>query len=97
MFADLSDCFLLATQLQGADLDYTDLRGARLPMTNLYRADLAHAKLDGARFENVDLRGALNLMIDQLKVAEIDEFTTLPDYIDAAALAAALKPKPPAA
>jgi len=96
MFANLRGCHMLSTELQGTDLAHSDLRGARIVLANLHKADFDRANLEGAEFTNVDLSDALNLTIDQLKVATL-EYTTLPDYIDPAALAAARQPQPPAA
>jgi hypothetical protein len=95
MFADLRDCHVLSANLEGCDLVLSDLRGARVVLTTFYGADLEQANLQGTRMQSCDLRGALNLTIDQLKVAEMED-TTLPIYIDAASLAAAKAAAPPA-
>ena len=72
------------------------LDGADLTEANLTRADMTGASARGANFKNtilnktimrgVDLTGALNITVDQLADALIDDTTILPNYIDRAAV-----------
>jgi Pentapeptide repeats (9 copies) len=94
MFADFRKCHFLATKFEGCDLVHGDLRGSRVVLTEFAGVDLDKANLEGTVFDGSNLSGALNLTIDQLKVATIND-TALPDYIDVAALDAARQVKQP--
>jgi len=97
-YMDLRGCAFVATDLRGAFFPNTDLRGAVFFQAKLMEADFSEAQLDGATFGQCDLTGASRLTVDQLKVAEVDETTKLPDHISREALgqsAAAQAEAPP--
>jgi uncharacterized protein YjbI with pentapeptide repeats len=88
---DLSSCYLAhmilpgtnlqranlrEANLQGAGLGGANLRGAHLGWANLRGADLRWADLEGA-----DLQQSKNLTEEQTQLADIDEYTILPDYL----------------
>ncbi|MCB1371867.1 MAG: pentapeptide repeat-containing protein [Rhodovulum sp.] len=83
-------------RLERAFIRRTVLDGADLTEANLTRADMTGASARGANFKNtilnktimrgVDLTGALNITVDQLADALIDDTTILPNYIDRAAV-----------
>ncbi len=69
--AILPDAKLIQTDLTGADLTEADLRGA----------DLREAILDQANLFGADLRQTKGLSATQLKVAQINEETKLPEEL----------------
>lgn len=83
-------------RLQRAFIRRTVLDGADLTEANLSRADMTGASAKGANFKSavlnktimrgVDLTDALNLTVEQLAEALVDESTILPGYIDRGAL-----------
>jgi uncharacterized protein YjbI with pentapeptide repeats len=79
--ADLRESLFVATELQGADLQDADLRGADFYATNFYQTDFKDAKFEGTVLESVDLTDALNLTVDQLRVAKIRGRVKLPGNI----------------
>ncbi len=74
LFANLSGTDLYGANLSGANLHEADLSGASLMNANLSGADLVDADLSGAR-----LRGALNLVQQNLDDACGDDKTQLPE------------------
>src|SRR6202035_3892619 len=93
-YANLRECFFLATDLRGAFLRHADLRGASFFQAKLMGADFEQSRLDGAEIEASDLT-ATNLTMDQLKVAKIDKKTKLPDHINREALKQSAAAEPP--
>ena len=75
--------------LHGAFLRRTDLSRANLTRANLARADFTNAIfreadfkdaiLDGTVLKGADLTGTKNLTLSQLRMAILDETTTLPE------------------
>ncbi|MGO8739273.1 pentapeptide repeat-containing protein [Rhodoblastus sp.] len=70
--ADLSKISLRSAILDGADATNAIFRGA----------DFAGASLKGTILRGADLSGAINLTLEQLSQAVIDDSTLLPNYID---------------
>ena len=92
--ANLRGANLIGADLRGANLRGADLRGANLPGVNLVGADLREANLRGANLAKADLGKAnlanVNLIAtdlgtakgltcDQLRPAQTDETTRLPN------------------
>jgi len=77
--------------LAGARIRRTRLDRANLSRANFTNADLTGASLVGANFKDTildgtilkgaDLRDAINLTVDQIRAAVIDETTRLPGHI----------------
>ena len=83
---DLQGARLGYAKLMEADLAGADLRGADLSTAYLIRANLSGADLDDADLEDAYLSGAdltdvSNLTCDQIELANFDEDTRFPDYI----------------
>lgn len=74
----LSNADFTGANLSGANLKKADLKMAEFGDTDLTGADLAEANLKAA-----DLKTAAGLTQDQIKSAILDEFTHLPDYLQA--------------
>ena len=78
--------------VHGAHIRRTDLSGTSLHGANFAGANATNALFMGADFKDAILTGtiliganlsdAVNLTVDQLAEAIIDETTILPDYID---------------
>ncbi len=69
--ADLLGVELIEANLTDADLFGVNLTGADLSKANLSGASLTDANLEGADFTGADLKGALNLTVEQLLKAQI--------------------------
>jgi len=85
--ADLTKANLSKTDLTEANFSQADFLGANLSEAILIRAkfngtDLKFANLREAHFNKADLSGAKNLTCKQIKSANIDRQTILPDYIN---------------
>ena len=81
--ADLSDTLFgesdfLETNLSGAKLCSADLEWAFLAGANLTDADLT-----GTNLKRADLTDVVGLTKEQVDSAVTDEWTTLPDYLEA--------------
>lgn len=91
-----------ALNVRGAFIRRIDLSRASLRGANLARADASgaifrgsdfhRAILDGTVLKGADLRDAINLTVEQLASAILDETTQLPDYIDRAKIPALVQP-----
>jgi hypothetical protein len=84
--ADLFEADLSGSNLSGADLSRAkpigaDLSRANLSRADLSRADLFEADLSGSNLSGADLSSCLNLTLDQIRSAIIDEHTKLPPDI----------------
>lgn len=89
--ARLDRALLKGARLEGAKLDGASLveaylhdahlEGASLEGATLQEAYLAGAHLEGATLAAADLRGVFGLTWDQLKLAQRDHLTRLPDYL----------------
>lgn len=85
--ADLTEAILIAANLSGANLveanlsqailNGADLNGAILEKTNLNKTHLGGVNLKGA-----DLSSCKSLTFEYLSAAAIDEYTSLPDYLE---------------
>lgn len=89
--ANLKDARLEGTNLTGADLSGANLTRAKLPTSLLAGANFTRAELRGARLERCELHEAIGLTADQIKVAQIDKDTKLPEGIDPGEVADALE------
>lgn len=72
--------------VRGVDLSRTNLARANLSgvdarHTDFTDADFKDAILDGIKLQGAILTGARNLTLEQLRAAEVDETTVLPDGI----------------
>jgi len=83
---DLRGAFVRRTSLRKANLTNANLRGADCTGVDFSGANFAGAVLEGTILREANLTGALNLTIEQLRSAVIDEATVLPDYISRSAL-----------
>ena len=75
--ANLESATLWGADLKGANLESTNLGSANLTGVNLTEANLGEANLKNAFFYHADLRGVLNLTVDQLRDAHYDDTTLL--------------------
>lgn len=87
--ADLTWACLIGAHLEGAHLEGARLSWARLVGANLFGANLDGAKLlgthlDGANLRRADLRNAIDLTMNQLKTAKLDDETKLDAELKAA-------------
>ena len=83
---DLHGAFLRRLDFSGFSFRDANLSRADLSGALLRRADLANADLRQTVLRGADLTDVVNLTVDQLREAVIDDDTRLPDYIDAALL-----------
>ena len=79
--------YFVEPQLQQANLSGANLTGAKLSEANLRKSNLAGADFRGAslvetKFQGVDLSQALNLAPEEVDLANIDEKTRIPDYLE---------------
>lgn len=81
--AHLDDATLDGASLIEAYLRDAHLEGASLKGATLQDAYLAGVHVDGAKLPAADLRGAFGLTWDQLKLAQRDQQTRLPEYLSA--------------
>ena len=79
--ADLSGAILFGANLSRAKLFGANLSRANLSRADLSRADLFEADLSGSNLSGADLSSCLNLTLDQIRSAIIDEHTKLPPDI----------------
>ena len=79
---DLHGAFVRRTNLNGAFLRRANLAGADATRASFQGADLAGTNLNGTILRGADLSGALNLTVEQLSNAVLDDDTLLPEYID---------------
>jgi|TARA_B100001964_G_scaffold164920_1_gene181085 uncharacterized protein YjbI with pentapeptide repeats len=82
--ADLSTAYLIRANLSGANLSGADLNGAVISEANLRGADLGDADLEDAYLNGADLTDVSNLTCDQVELANFDEDTRFPGYIQIA-------------
>jgi uncharacterized protein YjbI with pentapeptide repeats len=95
--ADLSDADLIGANLAGANLADAELSHAHLVEANLAGANLSDANLDStqlsgailynarlndSRLEMAYLREAIDLTLEQIESASIDEWTALPEDLE---------------
>jgi uncharacterized protein YjbI with pentapeptide repeats len=103
--ADLSNAQLAGADLRSARLDGANLAGADLSGANLTGVQLSKTKLAGAKFTGAELRMAgmaycdlhevIGLTASQIKVAQIDKNTRLPEGIDHDEVAVAMERRRP--
>jgi hypothetical protein len=74
--AGLDEASLIEAYLGDAHLEGASLKGAVLQ-----EAYLAGAHLEGAKIPATDMRGAFGLTWDQVKLAQRDQQTSFPDYL----------------
>lgn len=80
--ANLKNGYLPFANFWGADLRGADLRGANLWRANLSEADLCKADLCKADLRWTDLRQAREVTCNQIRSANINEKTKMPDYLE---------------
>lgn len=78
---DIRGAYVRRTNLSGTSLRDANLSNADASGAIFRGADFAGADLAGTRLIGSDLTGAMNLTVEQLREAILDETTKLPDYI----------------
>ena len=79
--ADLSISYLIKADLSKANLTNADMTGAVMSEANLKGANLEGAELEDAFMHGADLTDVVNLTCDQLDLANFDNQTKFPKYI----------------
>jgi hypothetical protein len=79
--ADLSICYLIKADLSNANLTNADMTGAVMSEAILKGANLEGAELEDAFLHGADLTDVINLTCDQLDLANFDNQTKFPKYI----------------
>ena len=80
--ADLTAAYLIKADLSGANLSRADLTQAVLSEADLSGVDFEGTELTDTFLNGANLKDALNLTCDQLDLANYDEDTIFPDYIN---------------
>lgn len=93
--ADLTGASLVEADLTSADLSGANLQRAQLVAATLTAVNLTGADIRGARLEQADLRETTGLTAAQLKLAQLDTNTVLPEGIDPDEVADAREPRRP--
>jgi len=79
--ADLSISYLIKADLSKANLTNADMTGAVMSEANLKGANLEGAELEDAFLHGADLTSVTNLTCEQLDLANFDNETQFPEYI----------------
>ena len=79
--ADLSISYLIKADLSKANLTNADMTGSVMSEANLVGANLDGTELEDAFLHGADLTGVVNLTCDQLDLANFDNETQFPEYI----------------
>lgn len=84
--AELEEALFVGSNLEEASFSKANLKNANFLFADLKNAYLQNANLDGtvlneADLQDADLRGAIGLTKEQIKSANINENTKLPDYL----------------